>query len=136
MKTENILIAIKPKYVQKIFSGEKKWEYRKKTPEAIPKKIYIYETAPTSAIVGEAKVKSSVWNFVNDLYWDTEENSGITLEEFEEYFEDCLTGRAYELEKPIKYRKPIKVKNAPQNYYFMTEEIEKNIELLQKEKPA
>jgi predicted transcriptional regulator len=136
MKTENILIAIKPKYVKKIFSGEKKWEYRKRAPEADPKKLYIYETAPTSAIVGEVKVKRSVWDFVCDLYQNTEENSGITLEEFEKYFEGYLWGEAYELGKPIKYRKPIKIKNPPQNYHFMTEEIENNIELLQKEKPA
>lgn len=43
MKTA--IISIKPEYVKKIFSGEKKWEFRKKRIWA--DKFLIYETAPT-----------------------------------------------------------------------------------------
>ena len=58
MVSDSILISIKPEYVEKIFNGEKKWEYRRKTPNTDVKKMVIYATAPVSAVVGEAEIKS------------------------------------------------------------------------------
>lgn len=41
---KNILIAIRPKWVAKIASGEKTIEVRKSAPQEVPFKAYIYET--------------------------------------------------------------------------------------------
>lgn len=50
----SIIISIKPKWAQKIYSGEKTIEWRKTRPSMlIPReKIYIYETAPISQVTG------------------------------------------------------------------------------------
>ena len=53
-----IILAINPEYVQRIFTGEKKYEFRKIICKKAVDKILIYETAPTSKIVGEVTVKS------------------------------------------------------------------------------
>ncbi len=41
---KSVLIAIRPKWVEKIASGEKTIEVRKKAPKEVPFKAYIYET--------------------------------------------------------------------------------------------
>ena len=41
---KSVLIAIRPKWVEKITSGEKTIEVRKTAPKEVPFKVYIYET--------------------------------------------------------------------------------------------
>ena len=50
----SIILSIKPKWAQKIFSGEKTIEWRKSMPSMlIPReKVYIYETAPVAQVTG------------------------------------------------------------------------------------
>lgn len=43
---KNILIAIRPKWVEKIASGKKTIEVRKSVPKEVPFKAYIYATKP------------------------------------------------------------------------------------------
>ncbi|MGJ0484714.1 MAG: ASCH domain-containing protein [Methylomicrobium sp.] len=50
------LFSIKPEYVEKIFSGEKLYEYRKTIFKNNVKKIVIYCTKPVGKIVGEFEV--------------------------------------------------------------------------------
>ena len=49
-----ILLSIHPKWAKKIYSGEKKIEWRKDLPKSIEKgtKVYIYETAPVRRVTG------------------------------------------------------------------------------------
>ena len=57
VNAKTALFSIRPEYVEKIFNGTKKFEYRKQ-PNRIPiSKILIYETAPIMKIVGEAEVE-------------------------------------------------------------------------------
>lgn len=43
---KNILISIRPKWIEKITSGEKTTEVRKTAPKKVPFKAYIYATRP------------------------------------------------------------------------------------------
>jgi len=54
MKTysKDIILAVKPKYVELIKSGVKTIELRKSAPTCPVDRIYIYETAPVSKVVG------------------------------------------------------------------------------------
>ena len=47
----NLIISIKPQFVEKILSGEKKYEFRRRIYKKEVEKIYIYQTAPDSKIV-------------------------------------------------------------------------------------
>lgn len=70
MKKKRIIImAIKPKYAEAIYSGKKRWEFRK-APPPVPGWVWLYESAPVSAITGQvffgAKIQgesSLVWGF-------------------------------------------------------------------------
>lgn len=51
----NIILSIKPKWAEKIYSGEKTIEWRKGEPKLARNNgatVYIYETAPVSKITG------------------------------------------------------------------------------------
>ncbi len=51
-----IILSINPEFVQKIFSGEKKFEFRTLLPKKSIKKVIIYATYPISKVVGEFDV--------------------------------------------------------------------------------
>ena len=55
-----ILLSIKPEFVEKIISGEKKFEFRK----SLPKRdgittVVVYSTMPVGKVIGEFKVKNT-----------------------------------------------------------------------------
>ena len=53
-----VLLSIKPEFVEKIFSGEKLYEYRKAMFKNVNvSSVVIYSTMPVGKIVGEFKFK-------------------------------------------------------------------------------
>lgn len=54
-----IVLAIKPKYAKAIYEGRKNWEFRK-APPPLFKWIYVYESAPVSAVTGMVMFSESV----------------------------------------------------------------------------
>ena len=54
----NIILSIKPKYAELIYSGEKSIEWRHTYPNKIifSDEVYIYETAPVSMVTGSFKI--------------------------------------------------------------------------------
>ena len=94
MKT--VIISIKPEYVEKIFSGEKKWEFRKSRITA--DKFFIYETAPISRIVGEFTPRWIGEGTPEAIYAETcNDGAGIDYDKFFEYFKGHKTAFAYEI---------------------------------------
>lgn len=53
---KNVLISIRPKWIEKIISGEKTIEVRKTAPEEVPFKAYIYCTRGGEIIYGDDKI--------------------------------------------------------------------------------
>lgn len=51
-----ILLSIKPEYANKIFDGQKHYEYRKRIPKKEVSKIVVYSSAPEQAVIGEVEV--------------------------------------------------------------------------------
>lgn len=51
-----ILISIQPEYAEKILSGEKTFEFRRRTAQRPVGLMVIYASAPISAVVGYAQV--------------------------------------------------------------------------------
>ena len=89
-KKSIVVLAIKPKYAEAIYSGKKRWEFRK-APPPIPGWVYLYESAPVSKITGCVflgfKIQGhpeSVWAMVkaNRLIGGS---TGISLAEFRKY---------------------------------------------------
>ncbi len=47
----NVIFSIKPKYVERILSGEKKYEFRKRIWKKQVDRVFIYASSPVKKIV-------------------------------------------------------------------------------------
>lgn len=124
----DILLSIKPIYAQKIFNGEKKYEFRKKIPNKKIDKVYLYVSAPVKKIVGFFEVDEILKKPVFDLWNDTKSSAGIDYKTYSNYFKDYEVGIALHIRKvtlfsePVNPYKVIKDFNPPQSYsYFNLE---------------
>lgn len=121
-----IILPIKPKYAEKILDGNKWFEYRRKLPNRHVSKIVIYETAPVKKIVGEVNVIKVMKYSPYELYDITKDHSGISFEDYIEYFNGAEVAYAYVLSKPTRFTEPIGIeeyglKGVPQSYVYLGE---------------
>ena len=120
-----ILMSIKPEYVDKIFSGEKKYEYRKRLCKEKIDTIIVYSSSPIQKVVGELKIKQVLYDKKNVIWNKTNKYGGITKIKYDNYYENCGYVVAYEIEKAIFYDKQkdlkdFNVRTAPQSYVYIT----------------
>ncbi|GIL19941.1 MAG: hypothetical protein DWB56_06545 [Candidatus Jettenia sp.] len=102
-----VLLSIKPEFVDKIFCGEKKYEFRRsifKRQEV--KKIVVYASAPISKVIGEFEVDHILAGDIFDLWEQTKKFAGITEEYFFNYFSGLENGYAIKIKKYVRYLKP------------------------------
>lgn len=122
-----VLLSIKPEYVQRILTGEKKFEFRKRLANKLVDTIVIYATSPVMKIVGEVKVKGVLEKAPSVLWEQTKKNAGITRKKYREYFAGCKKAFAYELGEVVKYAKEsnlveIGISQAPQSFIYISDE--------------
>lgn len=121
-----MLLSINPQYVAGIFSGKKKYEYRKFRCRKDVDRIIIYSTAPVKRVVGEVDIVGIVEDTL-DMVWElTKEFSGISRDFFDEYYKGKERAVAYHLGKLRIYDHPltladIGVSCAPQSYRYIQE---------------
>lgn len=120
----SVLMSIKPEFVQRILSGKKKYEFRKKVCRRQVEKIYIYSTVPVQMVVGEAEVEFVLVEPPEDLWEKTKEDAGIDKAFFDRYYENKEEAVAYKLVNVLKYNKPrtlgeLGVKTAPQSFLYI-----------------
>ena len=121
----NILMSIKPQYVEKILSGNKKYEYRKNRAKRNDiDKMIIYSTAPVMKVVAEVDIEEIIESTPDILWKKTKLESGITEEFFYKYYKNKTTAVAYKLGNIKIYDKPkslndIGVKYVPQSFIYL-----------------
>lgn len=112
-----VLMSIKPKYVDEILSGKKKYEYRRiKAKRPNIDKIIIYCTAPVMRVVAEVEVLEIIENNPEIVWKKTKSHAGISKKKYDEYFENKDTAFAYKLGNIIKYDQPRELKEIGVNY--------------------
>lgn len=122
----NILLPIKPKYVQEIINGNKYFEYRKSIPKRKVDKIVIYSSSPIMKVIGEIRV-SKVHESSPEQIWNLSQNKhGISRKEYDEYFSNREKAYAYEFtyNDIIIYDKEktladLGIKSAPQSFMYL-----------------
>ncbi len=104
----NVLLSIKPKYVEEIKKGNKKYEFRKKgfSKKSI-NEAYIYSTSPVKKIIGFFKIKNIIEDHPKNLWENYKDFSGISEDEFFKYFENREVGFAIEINKFKMFDDPI-----------------------------
>jgi len=94
----NVILSIKPKYVQSILSGVKRYEFRKSIfSEKYVKEAYIYVTAPTKRIVGQFEIGGIIRDSPECLWDRLGPLSGMNEAEFFGYFQETRIGSAIEI---------------------------------------
>jgi predicted transcriptional regulator len=88
MARKTLLISIKPRYAEMIFSGAKTVELRRKEPRVGPgDRMIVYVSSPTMEVTGECTV-TEIEKDVPDKLWKRIRNkAGVTKQEFDDYFD-------------------------------------------------
>ena len=119
-----VLLAIKPEFVERIFSGEKKFEFRRRIALCNVDKIVIYATRPICAVVGAVDVCGIVSGAPEFVWAQTKNASGIDRGFFDSYFSGCDMAYAYKLVRVVRFDVPrslsdVGVRAAPQGFVYI-----------------
>ena len=119
-----ILLSIKPEYVNKIISGKKTYEFRKKLPKLPVETIIIYSTAPYCKIIGEVQIKGTITDTVSKIWNDTKGNAGISHKKYLQYFKNKKIANAFVLGEVKLYNEKKElsdfgIKHAPQSFVYI-----------------
>ncbi|MFO7791545.1 MAG: hypothetical protein R6W73_01000 [Candidatus Saliniplasma sp.] len=125
----NVLLSIKPKYVEKILNGEKKFEFRKIVFREGKKveRVYIYSTSPVKKIVAYFTVEKIIEDEPERLWERCSNSSGIDEDEFFNYFENKEKGYAIKINNLNEFEEPVDPKSynpnfrPPQSFYYTGE---------------
>jgi len=116
----NAILSIKPKYAEKIYSGEKTVEFRK-CYICSPIIMYLYETSPVKSITGYIFVNNGVKDTKDYIWNKCSELGGISKIDFDEYYNNQKYASAYFINKVVKFTKSIKLPagiRRPQSYCY------------------
>ena len=121
-----IFLPIKPDYSERIMTGEKVFEYRKKLPKQDVDYVVVYASSPHKKVVGYATIRR-FHTLVSDELWRlTKEHSGISREFFDSYFIGMESASAIELVDVMRFVNPFdpdKVlgeRKVPQSFCYLT----------------
>ncbi|WP_018142386.1 ASCH domain-containing protein [Alloscardovia criceti] len=102
------LLSIKPKYVSKILSGEKRYEFRRKIFKRDDvDTIVIYASAPVQRVVAEARISQILSATPQDIWETTSHYGGIEKTAFMQYFHDTQEAHAIEIDSIHRFEMPI-----------------------------
>ncbi len=125
----NVLLSIKPEYVEKILSGEKRYEFRKRIWKKEVDRVFIYSTSPVKRIVASFKPGTIIEGSPDELWKRYGRASGVSEREFNDYFRNIASGHAIEIIDPTRLKEIANLSKiskdfaAPQSFYYFHENI-------------
>lgn len=127
MKSEIILLSVKPHWAGLIISGEKTVELRKSNFPDHVKKIVIYATKPIGEIVGIVEVDGKITRSMLLLIWGKElfNKAKVTQQELAKYYTGLKdTATLIFLKNPQSIRMSLGeiVEKAPQSFCYLNKE--------------
>lgn len=101
----DVVLSIKPHYTDKIMSGVKTVELRRRFPVSAPRgtMVFIYSTSPVQALVGCARIADVIKLPVSDIWKKFGKLASIRRADFDSYFSGVNDGFALKFEnvKPL-----------------------------------
>lgn len=128
MKTETIILSIHPRHIDKILSGEKLYEFRKRIPLEI-RYIVVYATAPIKKIVAFIEIDKIIKDSPEIVWKKTKKHAGISEDYFLRYFKDKQVAYAVKVKRVTKLKNPVLLirlnyNYAPQSYVYINKSVE------------
>lgn len=127
-----ILMSIQTRYAEKIFRGEKRWEFRKSLPRHSKDDkltVVVYSSGGDRAVIGEFRVGRVMRCPLDELMWltgyDTDEQA---VQWFSRYYAGRKQCGALEILAPVRYDQPISLSQLrqvlpafrpPQNFWYI-----------------
>lgn len=104
----NVLLSIKPKYVEAMAEGKKSYEFRKSMfRNRSIERVFLYSTKPVGKIAGSFKI-GRVISDTPRLLWELfGPASGVTYTDFLDYFKGANLGYAIEITDLRVYQTPV-----------------------------
>lgn len=121
-----VLLSIKPEYVERIFSGAKKYEFRRKIFKREVSAVVVYATLPVGRVYGEFSLERIIEGSPSAIWKKCGRCAGIDRESFFAYFSGCEKAYALVVGGCVEYRKkqPIESlynRRPPQSYMYVEE---------------
>jgi predicted transcriptional regulator len=122
----SVLLSIKPEFVEKIFSGAKRYEFRRvifKSKNV--SRVVVYASSPVQRVVGEFEVGGILALEAKKLWHQTKKYSGIAKRYFDGYFADKETAYAIKIKSVKRYSTPISLQELrpsarpPQSFMYL-----------------
>lgn len=120
------MLSIKPEYVEKILSGEKRYEFRRRVFKRMDvDTIVIYSTSPQQRVVAEVDVVGILESDPIDIWKKTRDKAGISYKAFMAYFDGVDIAYAIELGPVNHYPQPrllssyAEVSAPPQSFVYV-----------------
>ena len=104
----NVILSIRPKYINAIKQGQKKYEFRKiifRQPDI--DNIYVYSTFPVKKIVGTLQIGDIIEDTPEMLWQRFQKKAGVGENEFFTYFNGNRKGFALKINDFQEFHKPI-----------------------------
>lgn len=125
---QTIIMSIKPKYWEKIATGKKTVEFRKRVwkDHTLPTKIIVYATHPIGKIVGEFTTENIISDRYPKLWSKTKDLGGISSDDYFDYFVESKIAHAiviknvkiYKNQENINDFTSNRVTRAPQSWQY------------------
>lgn len=100
-------MSIKPEYANKIFSGMKRYEFRKRIPKQTFKRVYVYSSSPVKKIIGYFDVDYVLEGEPAELWNETFKFAGIDALAYEQYFSNSVIGYAIHISTTKLFDSPV-----------------------------
>lgn len=121
-----VLLSIKPEFAYKIFSGTKRYEFRRSIFKREVNKILVYASSPIQRIIGEFEISAILHDEIDRLWSITKGEAGISKEYYRSYFANKEKAFAIEIGAVTLYDTPmplsaVNVSCAPQSFLYIHE---------------
>lgn len=129
------VLSIRPTFIERILSGEKTIELRRRFPTDIlpDSSVLLYSTSPVQSIVGVAHLCAVSQRSVRQLWLQFGAAAAVTRAEFDAYFQQSTHGFALHLRDVRPFSHPIHLTDLarrfefspPQSYCYWKEPLSK-----------
>jgi predicted transcriptional regulator len=116
---KTFVLSVRPVYVERILSGEKTVELRRRFPNLSNScRVLLYSTSPVQAIVCRAELKEVSHHSLHSLWKHFSDAIGVTRQEFNAYFAGVDNGYALRLSKVRALAQPLHLSDLARDYAF------------------
>lgn len=125
---QDVIISIRHPFAEKIYSGEKLYEFRKRRPNiAVGTRCWIYEPLPIGKVTGLFIYKGCYRDEKAKVWEHCQENAGINREAFMQYYDSDFYAHAWQVGTvrrcPAFDLKDAGIDRAPQSYITWSSEF-------------